>query len=114
TIEVIVVRQIDPSEPALTEAADDPVAPDPGRIARRRSTRSLHRRLKTLSPGRFRRLIQETARTSKRRLGTLRFGLDVRLIHRPVSRHARSRSWQPSGAIVSSPAGLEKWGKVDP
>lgn len=32
-VEVIVVSKIDPSEPALAETADDPVAADSGRIA---------------------------------------------------------------------------------
>ncbi len=33
SVEVIIVRQVDSPEPALTETADDPVAPDPRGVA---------------------------------------------------------------------------------
>ena len=42
-VEVIVVSEIDPSEPALTEPTDDPIAPNLGGIAVRRAARTLDR-----------------------------------------------------------------------
>ena len=39
-VEVIVVSKIDPSEPALTEPTDDPIAPDFGGIAVRGAART--------------------------------------------------------------------------
>ena len=45
-VEVIVVSKIDPSEPALTEPADDPVTPDLGGIAVRGATRTKIERLR--------------------------------------------------------------------
>ena len=45
-VEVIVVSKIDPSEPALTEPTDDPVAPDLGGIAVRGAARTSDGRLR--------------------------------------------------------------------
>ena len=47
-VEVVVVGKIDPSEPALTQTADDPVTPDLGGIAVRGVTRTLNERLQNL------------------------------------------------------------------
>ena len=83
TVQVVVVGQIDPSEPTLTQTADDPVAPDPGGIA-----------------------VRGLARTHEQGLGTFGFGQVLRLIHCPVLDH--ERSLMASGAIVASRAGMQK------
>ena len=84
TVEVFVVGQIDPSEPALTQTADDPVAPDPGGIAVRRATRTNAWRLRILRPRQVFRLVRGATGAPDGRLQVFGCRQVLRLIHRPV------------------------------
>ena len=68
-VEFIVMGQIDPPEPALTEPTDDPVAPDLRGIAVRGATRSLDGRLRAFRPGQALRLVRGAIRSRGGRSG---------------------------------------------
>ena len=81
-VEVIVVSKIDPSEPALTEPTDDPVAADLGGIAVRGAARTLEGRLRA---GGSRQALLSHPRSHsnpQRAFGAFRFRQALRLIHR--------------------------------
>ena len=72
-VEIIVVSKIDPSEPALTQATDDPVTPDSGGIAVRGATRTLNGRLRAFGFRQVLRLIRGAIRTLNGRLRAFSF-----------------------------------------
>ena len=80
-VEVIVVSQIDPSEPALTEPADDPVAPDLGGIAVRGATRTKSERLRAPVSERSFVSSEEPPEPGAGGLRAAGFGAVFRLIH---------------------------------
>ena len=91
-VEVVVVGKIDPSEPALTQTADDPVTPDLRGIAVRGPTRTLNGRLGAFSLRQALRLIRGATRTLNGRLRAFGFGQVLRLIHCSVLDNDRSLS----------------------
>ena len=72
-VEVVVVSEIDPSEPALTEPTDDPIAPDLGGIDVGEVARTLNGRLRAGGSRQAPGLIRGAIRTPSGRSATLPF-----------------------------------------
>ena len=91
-VEVIVVSEIDPSEPALTEPMDDPIAPNFGGIAVGEVARTLNGRLRAGGSRQAPCLIRGAIRSASGRLGGFRFRRVLRLIHCSIPDNDRSLS----------------------
>ena len=72
-VEVVIVSKIDPSEPTLTQTADDPVTPDLRGIAVRGIARTLDWRLQTFGMSQALRLIRGSHPNPQRAVANLRF-----------------------------------------
>ncbi len=85
------MSQIDPSEPALTEPTDDPIAPDFGGIAVRRSrSNSRVGGCEPAVPDRLFVSSEEPFEASAGDLRGFRFRQVLRLIHRSIPDNDRS------------------------
>ena len=91
-VEVVVVSQIDLSEPALTQASEDRVTPDLRGIADPGSHSNPQRAVAAFRMSQALRLIRGGTRTLNGRLRSFSLGQALRLIHRSVLAIDRSHS----------------------